>query len=309
MEGDFRVNVGLYLLGEKGFVVLCELLKSFNSQNISFICIGTDKNIAIDYFEEIKKLCIEKRIDWFRRQDILNIKADYTFAVGWRWIINDSENLIVLHDSLLPKYRGFAPLVNMLINGEERIGVTALMASSEYDCGKIINQKSIEISYPITIQQAIEIISPLYAEVVCLICRNLKESIVLNAFVQDESLATYSLWRDESDYDIDWNLTSEQIIRFINAVSYPYAGASTYYKNNKIRIMSATKIDNVYVIDRKQHVGKCIFKRKNKLVIICGEGLVQLNEVFESNTSLLFESFSFRTRLTSDPQRNINGTL
>ena len=44
-------------------------------------------------------------------------------------MIKNSENLIVFHDSLLPKYRGFAPLVSQLINGEEYLGVTAIFTN------------------------------------------------------------------------------------------------------------------------------------------------------------------------------------
>ena len=49
----------------------------------------------------------------------------------------------------MPKYRGFAPLVNSLVNGEKIIGVTALFASEEYDNGDIIMQSSVDITYPI----------------------------------------------------------------------------------------------------------------------------------------------------------------
>ena len=88
--------------------------------------------------------------------------VDYQLAIGWRWLISGTENLIVLHDSLLPKYRGFAPLVNSLINGEQEIGVTAIWAGPEFDAGEIIFQEKAGICYPIKIQEAIEIVSGLY---------------------------------------------------------------------------------------------------------------------------------------------------
>ena len=77
-------------------------------------------------------------------------------VAGWRWLLPSTEKLIVLHDSLLPRYRGFNPLVSQLIDKEERLGVTAFFASDRYDCGDIINQPSIKVSYPLKINEAIE---------------------------------------------------------------------------------------------------------------------------------------------------------
>ena len=75
----------------------------------------------------------------------------FKFAIGWKWIIDNTSQLIVLHDSLLPKYRGFSPLVNSLINGDTLTGVTALFASSEYDKGEIIEQAQIGLDKNSTI--------------------------------------------------------------------------------------------------------------------------------------------------------------
>ena len=78
-------------------------------------------------------------------------------AVSWRWMIKHPKNkLIVFHDSILPKYRGFAPLVNMLINGEKEIGVSAIFGADEYD-SEIISEKT-TISYPIKIQKPFRLI-------------------------------------------------------------------------------------------------------------------------------------------------------
>ena len=59
--------------------------------------------------------------------------------------------MIIFHDSLLPKYRGFAPLVNSLINQEKEIGVTAIKASQNYDEGDTVTD-NIGNDYDVTIQ-------------------------------------------------------------------------------------------------------------------------------------------------------------
>ena len=113
-------------MNEKGFYTLKKFIKKFSSKNIDYIVSSTDKNIKKDYFDEIKELCLKYKISFFdKSNDYLQkekLFSGYKFAIGWRWIIKDDSNLIVFHDSLLPKYRGFAPLVNSLVSNENRGG-------------------------------------------------------------------------------------------------------------------------------------------------------------------------------------------
>ena len=91
-------------------------------------------------------------------------KSDLSIAAGWRNLLPTSPGkLIIFHDSLLPKYRGFNPLVTALINGDDVLGVSALWAAENYDEGEIIFQEKVTIAYPIKIKQAIDTIEPLYA--------------------------------------------------------------------------------------------------------------------------------------------------
>ena len=136
-----------------------------------------------------------------------------------------SVQLIVFHDSLLPRYRGFNPLVSCLINGERHIGVTALLASSEYDRGNIISRSYTEINYPIKIQNAIELILRNYRELALTVSEMIERREVITGQPQNEQEASFSLWRDEEDYRIDWSQPAEDIKRFIDAVGYPYKGA------------------------------------------------------------------------------------
>ena len=61
-------------------------------------------------------------------------------------MIRDKSKLIVFHDSVLPKLRGFNPLVTSLINGYEEIGVTVLYGTEDFDRGEIILQKKVNIT-------------------------------------------------------------------------------------------------------------------------------------------------------------------
>lgn len=293
-------KVSFFLMGEKGYTTLLELLKIFDSDIIDLIVTETDKKLVNDFSDEIINLSKENRLKFFKRNDKFQLKTKYVIAISWRWIINVNEEIqvITLHDSLLPKYRGFAPLVNYLINNEQYIGVTALLSTNEYDKGNIISQEKIEIKYPIKISKAITKISKLYAKITVDIIKKIKaQKLSINSIEQNEELATYSLWRDEDDYVIDWNNKASDIRRFIDAVGKPYKGAKTKIFGRIVRIMDAVEVDDVRIINRD--CGKTIFFVDKFPIIVCGEGLLKItNAFYEDDQSSIFPLEKFRIRFS-----------
>lgn len=216
----FMVIFGMYVMNKKGLEVLTSLIKNDLSKYIKYVIGAKDKNVINDYYSEIKHLCEVCKIDFYDKNEKKQLLiVDYRIAIGWRWLIKDSKNLIILHDSLLPKYRGFSPLVNSLINGEKKIGVTALFADKEYDKGDVIQQEFAEITYPIKISKAIDIISKLYSKITCELIDKVQTAII-KASKQNERDASYSLWRDNDDYFINWNWGSDYIERFVDSLGY-----------------------------------------------------------------------------------------
>lgn len=294
------MEVSLFLMSKKGLHVLNSLILRNYSNLISIVIIARDQNVSNDYAEEIIQKCIINKIPFIERKEHFEIKTKYAIAISWRWIINlkKETQLIVLHDSLLPKYRGFAPLVNMIINNEKKIGVTAIFASTEYDKGDIIFQSSREIKYPIKISDAIDLLNENYSEIVIKIFNLINKNIEIIGVPQKEELATYSLWRDEEDYLIDWKLSAIQIISFINALSNPYKGAATYMNGKfKVRILDAELVEDVKIENRD--VGKLIFLSNDKPTIVCGSGLIKINKMIDDeNHENLLPLKNFRIRMS-----------
>lgn len=283
-----RVNV----LGYKGFFVLSNLSKEHYSL-IDEVVIAKDKSTQNDYFNESVTFCNSVGLKWFERNKEPICKSQYIILIGWRWLITDTSQLVIIHDSLLPKYRGFNPLVTALINGDENIGATCISGHSEYDRGDILGQKKIKITYPIKIQSAIEKISDLYVELLNDLFYSIKEKS-LESVPQDEKNATYSLWRDEDDYAIDWRMDSEKIKRFIDAVGFPYLGAKTKLDDAYYRVFDAEVIPDVEIENRV--AGKVIFKDLNGLTIVCGKGLIKIKKLYHSDGTLLDYSNKFRLK-------------
>ncbi|EKO3899186.1 methionyl-tRNA formyltransferase, partial [Vibrio metschnikovii] len=115
----------------------------------------------------------------------------------------------------------------------------------------------------------------------------------LKGVPQDENKATYSLWRDEEDYLIDWSSTAEGIQLKINSLGYPYLGASTTVNNELVRIKKSTLLNDVLIENRIP--GKIIFFADGKPVVVCGKGLLRLDEI-ENNHGKKITITKMRTR-------------
>lgn len=281
---------------KKGFSVLQSLILNQESEIIAFICIGRDSNLDNDFSLDIEKLCQENNLTfYFKDSNIIKEKeSHYYIAVSWRWLI-EKPNLIILHDSILPKYRGFAPLVNMLINGENELGVTAIFASNEYDKGDIILQETIKVDYPMKIAEAINKISELYIIIVLRLFNLISEKQKLIGVKQDEEKASYCLWLDNEDYFIDWNISAEKIKRKIDACSSPYKGAKCWLNNEVVIINDASVDDDVKIENRE--TGKVIFVKNSDPVVVCGTGLLRIKNAFtEKDFRNILPLSKFRTR-------------
>lgn len=277
-------KIVLYLLGQKGLAVLKALIGQFGSAPIAAVVGARDSGVLADRFEDILNCCREHKVLHLEKSERTEVpSAQYSLAVGWRWMIQDGSSLIVLHDGLLPRYRGFAPLVNALIRGERHLGVTAFYASKEYDAGPIIAQQSVEASYPLRVQDAIELILPCYQNLATGIVEQLLNDTRPKATPQDESQVTYSPWRDEEDYQIDWNLDSAEILRFIHALGFPYRGASANIGDRAVRILDARLADDVVIEIRAP--GKVMFLADGCPVVTCRTGMLIITEARWDDTA------------------------
>ena len=286
--------INIYVLGKKGL----ESLEQLDSQwypYLNAIIIGKDQEVQEDYSEQVKAFAQKNQINSVLRTQVtpeIHNGVTLNIAIGWRWLLSLEIPLLVFHDSILPKYRGFNPLVSALINGDLEIGVTALFGTDEFDQGAIVAQRILPIQYPITIQKAIDLLAKEYAI--------LLESVIqmhvgnkLTSTPQDETKATFSLWRDEEDYKIDWSQDSSSIKRMIDAVGFPYKGAYTVMEDSILRIHTAEVYPEVTIVNRTP--GKVLFKHADGYVIVCGKGLLKVSTFYKEQNEI-FTLSKFRIR-------------
>ncbi len=115
-----------------------------------FLAFAEEKKIAISILQKTKEL----------KAIIEKFKPDLVIVCGWYWIIPAEvlaqvpAGFIGLHASPLPRYRGFAPLVWSLINGEPEIGISFFYLEGDVDTGDLLLQKKASIHADITISEA-----------------------------------------------------------------------------------------------------------------------------------------------------------
>jgi methionyl-tRNA formyltransferase len=154
------------------------------------------------------------------------------FVVGWYWIINQKVldmvpgGFIGVHASLLPKYRGNAPLVWAVLRGDDHTGISMFYFESGMDTGDIVAQADFPITFYDTIAEVLMKAQQATADLIAQYARQLLEGQAPRK-KQRHDLATYVSLRRPEDGRITWGQSALQIYNFIRAQTRPYPGAFT----------------------------------------------------------------------------------
>jgi methionyl-tRNA formyltransferase len=177
-------------------------------------------------------------------ESVRQYHPDFLLVVGWYYMIPKSIRDIApkgcagFHASLLPKYRGGAPLVWAMINGEKETGITFFYFDDGIDSGDIIAQKKFSIGENETIKDLLKKTTLHTLEITEEFIPRIDRGNAPRT-KQDESLATYVPQRKPDDGEINWTWNTERIKNFIRAQTKPYPGAFTLINGKKITIWEA----------------------------------------------------------------------
>jgi methionyl-tRNA formyltransferase len=281
------MRVALFAAGPKGV----NFLRNFaGDATVDLVVSYPSRGLQHDAFSEIKELCRARNYKLLERNDIRATdyaSADLVLLAGWQWMSSELDRrFVVFHDSLLPKLRGFNPTVTALIAGETEIGVTAFSPAAGDvaipDSGPIFGRETVPIVYPVTIRDAYERLGVAYGRLAHRIVEAASAG-ALQFSPQDAAQATYSLWRDEDDYRVDWAMTADQIRRFVDAVGWPYLGAKTAMQGRDIRIDRVEAVPDVLFANRCP--GKIWSLGEGGPVVVCGTGMVRITAAREADGS------------------------
>tara|TARA_B100001996_G_scaffold252477_1_gene195943 strand:- start:1192 stop:2112 length:921 start_codon:yes stop_codon:yes gene_type:complete len=199
------------------------------------------------------------------------LKPDLILVVSYGQIIpknllNISKNgFLNIHASLLPRWRGAAPIQRSIMNLDKETGISIMKLNENLDEGPICNQYSFKISDKMNSEELTEKLSQLASEKILDILEDMYDGI-LKFNEQDHSKATYAKKIQKIEGKIDWNESADKIIGKINGL-YPYPGAFFLFKGERYKILKAEKSFT------KGDKGKII---SDDFEIGCGEGSIKV---------------------------------
>ena len=229
----------------------------------------------------VKELALENNLPVFqpvKMRDgtaLAQIKAlepDILVVVAYGRILPDDilavpkYGAINVHGSLLPKYRGAAPIQWAVLNGDKVTGVTTMYLASEMDTGDIIYTAETEIGEYETSGELFDRLKDMGAELLVKTLRDIDAGIAPRA-PQDHSKASYVTMLDKSICPIDWNKTPREVLKHIYGLQ-PWPVATMELEGKTVRVFAAKYTDG----KTEKVPGAVVSTDKGGLEIACADG-------------------------------------
>ncbi len=175
---------------------------------------------------------------------------------------------INVHASLLPKYRGAAPIQWCIVDGEKVTGVTTMLMNEGLDTGDMLLKREIEITETMNGGELHDTMAEICPEILLETLNKIDEIIPEK---QDDAKSCYASMIDKSMTVIDWTKSSQEIVNLIRGMS-PFPCARTTADGKLLKVFTAVACEG------KGECGKVI-DFTDGIIVACGEGAVRLTEV------------------------------
>lgn len=235
----------------------------------------------------VKVLAEEKNIPVYQPEKLKNgelapileaLKPEVAAVVAYgkilpEYILNYPKfGCINMHASLLPKYRGAAPVQWSVINGDKVTGVTTMLMDKGLDTGDMLLSRETEIGLYETSEELFERIAQMGAEVLCETLGNIEN---ITPVKQDDSKSTYASMIEKEMGKISWDEEKEKISKLICGMnSWPLA--YTYYKGELMKVISARLGDD----GMSGRIGEILAIEKGKgIKVQCKNGTLYITHI------------------------------
>ncbi len=179
-----------------------------------------------------------------------------------------------LHASLLPKYRGAAPIQWAIINGEKETGLTTFYIEEKVDTGKILFQERVKIGKEETAGQLHDRLAEIGAGLLLKTLDAIEEGRARP--IQQRGIPTRAPKIEKDDCRIDWNMSCEKVVNLIRGLS-PTPGAFTDWEGKRLKIIRARAVD---VRERLSEVpGSVVEISDEGIAVAAGKGVVLITEL------------------------------
>lgn len=181
---------------------------------------------------------------------------------------------INVHGSLLPKYRGAAPMQWAIIDGETVTGITTMYMAKGLDSGDMLLKAEVEITPDDTFETVHDKMAVVGADLLIETLQKLEDG-TLQRQEQDHEAATYAPMITKETGHIDWSKPAQDIINLIRGLN-PVPTAYTIYQEEVLKIFRAEKTD---VTAEQAACGEIVAMLKKGFVVKCGDGCLLVTEV------------------------------
>lgn len=295
-----KKDLRIVFMGTPDFAVESLRVLVENNYNIVAVVTMPDKPAGRGYkiqYSAVKKYALEQNLHLLQPEklkddnfisELRTLEADLQIVVAFRMLPEVVWNMprlgtFNLHASLLPQYRGAAPINWAIINGDKETGATTFFLTHEIDTGKIILQEKIKIGDNDNAGKT-------HDELMVMGGRLVQKTV--DAILEDKinAIAQDQLFKDESELKaapkifketcrIDWNKSTKDIHNHIRGLSpYPAAWAELHENGKEPQ---SVKIYASEVIDKKHSlsVGSIQTDHKTYLYIACSDGFISVKEI------------------------------
>ena len=181
---------------------------------------------------------------------------------------------INVHASLLPKYRGAAPIQWVIINGEKETGITTMFMDIGLDTGDMLKKAVVPIEEKETGESLHDKLAALGGPLILETLKELEDGTAVRT-KQDDTQSCYAKMLTKSLGDIDWSQSAVQIERLIRGLN-AWPSAYTKWEDKTLKIWAADVIDG----NREgAAAGEVVERQKKALIVQTGEGRLSLKEV------------------------------
>ena len=289
------MSLKVVFMGTPSFSV--PILKAINNSNHKIVEVYSQppnkknrglrvQNSAVhDYADKlnIPVRCPVKLDDESEINHLKKLKPDLVVVVAYGKILPEKllniENLSFLnvHASLLPRWRGAAPIQRAIMMGDKETGISIMKIVPKLDAGPILIQSKLSINNKINYEEMSEKMSDLGAKLIIDALELIKNDKA-NFTPQDEKKVTYAKKIAKIESKINWNESAEEILAKIRAF-YPNPG--TWFELNGKRI----KITKAIAVEKTDKVGAII--DPNKMIIACKKNALQILELKKEGKKLM----------------------
>lgn len=251
----------------------------------------------------VKEAAISFGIEVFQPENVKNgdfagklrsYNADLIVTAAYGKILTEDAltsskfGCINVHASLLPKYRGAAPLWRAIIDGEKKTGITTMFTDLGMDTGDILETDEIDIDEDMTVGELSDKMAKLGAVTLIRTLEKLRDG-TLKRTKQDDSKASYAPKIEKNTGHIEWGRFTREIYNLIRGTN-PWPAAYTYYKGERMKIFSASLVSENKTLKNKP--GTIVDVSDDGILTVTGDGLLLIKEIqFDSAKRMLVKDY------------------